>query len=93
MPKRRTPNDLWKPVNFDETVAYALQAMAKGEAEDHQQKKVLDWIITEACQTYEEPFDPENARATDYILGRRSVGLAIVKHLTTSPSKIKELQG
>jgi len=93
MPKRRSPKDLWNPVPFDDTIAYALQALAKGEAEDHQQKSVLDWIITEACQTYEEPFVSDNARVTDYLLGRRSVGLAIVKHLTTSPAKIKELQG
>lgn len=81
---------LWHPVPFNEKAAYGLQAMARGEMTPEQQKATLDWIIKEAAQTYEEPFIHDNARVTDYLLGRRSVGLAIVKHLTISPAKLKE---
>ena len=81
---------LWHPVPFNEKIAYALQAMARREATPDQTADALDWIIKEAAQTYEEPFIHDNARVTDYLLGRRSVGLAIVKHLTISPAKLKE---
>ena len=67
--------------------------MARGEATDLQQKAILDWLIKQACQTYDEPFMPDNARVTDYLLGRRSVGLAIVKHLTISPAKLAGATG
>lgn len=73
--------ELWHPAQSDIPVAQAIQNMAAGKASEAQQKAVLDWLINVACQTYEEPFTPDNARVTDYVLGRRSVGLAIVKHL------------
>jgi len=84
-PKRKA---IWHPVQLNTDAAYALQAMSRGEATDHQQKFVLDWLITDTCQTYEEPFTPDSVRVTDYVLGRRSVGLGIVKHLTISPAKL-----
>ena len=91
-PKRRKPSELWTPVPFSADIAYAIQAMSNGEANDAQQKNLLDWLLTDATQTYEEPFVPDNARVTDYLLGRRSVGLAITKHLNISPAKIEQMK-
>ncbi len=42
-------------------------------------KQALDWIIWKAAETYDEPFVPGQPDVTNYRLGRRSVGLAIVK--------------
>ena len=86
-PKRR---EIWHPVQFNQRAAYAAQALVRGEATEDQQKFFVDWLIRDACQTYEEPFDPESERVTDYVLGRRSVGLGVVKHLSISPAKLEQ---
>lgn len=48
-------------------------------------KRALDWIIVHAAGTYDEPFEPGRPDVTDYLLGRRSVGLAIVKLMRLKP--------
>ena len=42
-------------------------------------KRALDWIINNAAGTYDEPFEAGQPDVVHYLLGRRSVGLAIVK--------------
>lgn len=91
MPRKPT---VYKPPSdprltpFNKDAAYALQAMARGEASDKQQKFVLRWLIEAVCQTYDEPFMPGHADVTQYRLGKRGVGLAMVKHLNLSPAKL-----
>ena len=82
---RREP---WHPAAYDETHVHAIQALATGEAGPIEQKRALDWIINQAAQTYDEPFHPDKSRVTDYVLGRRSVGLQIVKLLKLKPGII-----
>lgn len=43
--------------------------------------RALDWIIHQACQTYDTSFaaDDENGRIGAYVEGRRSVGNQIIK--------------
>lgn len=77
--KPRTERKPWHPAPYDAEHVHALQALAKGEAGPIEQKRALDWIVNRAAMTYDEPFDPESSRSTDYVLGRRSVGLQIVK--------------
>ena len=48
-------------------------------------KRALDWIIIKAAGTYDEPFVPGQPDVTNYRLGRRSVGLAIVKLMKLKP--------
>lgn len=75
-PRRR---QLWAAAEWEPADAAAVQALAAGKANEGQQRRALDWIIHKAAMTYDEPFDPANARVTDYVLGRRSVGLQLVK--------------
>ena len=65
-----------------------MQALAQGKASSTQQQRALDWIIKKASATYDEPFRPGRPDLVSYMLGRRSVGLAIVKLLNL---KIKEI--
>lgn len=58
-----------------------MQALATGQASDYDQKRALSWIINIACGTYDEPWRPSSPDLVNYMLGRRSVGLAIVKLL------------
>lgn len=53
-------------------------------------KRALDWIINVAAGTYEEPFLEGKADATNYLLGRRSVGLAIIKLMKVKPEILDE---
>lgn len=78
----------WHPVHWDERVAYALQAMNRGEADPHQQKLVLNWLINTACGTYSPTHFPD-PRDTDFANGMRHVGLQTVKIINLPPDKLK----
>ena len=74
----------WKPAPFDVADAAALQALQRGSASMEQQKRALDWIIRQACGTYDfafRPGGPEGERDTNVALGRQLVGQQIVKLL------------
>ncbi len=73
------PRERWHPPLYETADHRAIQAIAQGNASETEQKRGLDWIINSAAATYDEPFRPGEVDATNYILGRRSVGLAIVK--------------
>ena len=53
-------------------------------------KRALDWIIMKAAGTYDEPFVPGQSDVTNYRLGRRSVGLAIVKLMKLKPELLNK---
>lgn len=93
MPRREKwqDRDPWErlTIHLDLQAAHALQAMQRGEASDVQQQNVLNWLLRVPGMAYEETFDPVNERISSYLAGRRSVGLAIVKHLHVIPSKIE----
>jgi hypothetical protein len=48
-------------------------------------KRVMDWIVIEAAGTFDEPFVAGREDVTSYLLGRRSVGLAIVTAMKVKP--------
>lgn len=93
-PARRSPlaaaaeHAPWKPPAYEPKHAAALQALATGTAQAHQQKLALDWIINQAAGTYEEPYRPggdDGARDTVFALGRAFVGRQIVKLINIKP--------
>ena len=79
----------WHPPDYNKPEIRSIQAMvAYANSSDaapvdpptpQDCRRVLDWIINTACSTYDEPFRPGNPDTVNYMLGRRSVGLAIVK--------------
>jgi hypothetical protein len=95
MSKRPTKRELWHPVDtYDEQDIRSIQALAlyamgaerpwpKGEEppvpSPMDVKRALDCIIYKLAQTYEEPFVQGQPDAVAYVLGRRSVGLGIIK--------------
>jgi hypothetical protein len=54
--------------------------------------RALDWIILNACQTYDGSFaaNDSNGRIGAYAEGRRSVGLAIIKLTRLKPEDVPE---
>jgi hypothetical protein len=81
----RRQREIWHPPRYELGDIRAVQAVASGTASATEQKRALDWIINVAAQTYDEPFVPGEDDVRSYMLGRRSVGLAIVKLVKLKP--------
>jgi hypothetical protein len=73
---------------YDEAEIAAVKAVAAGNASAGQQKLALDWIVNKAARTYDEPFLPGQHDVTLNLLGRRSVGLQIVKLVNLPATKL-----
>ncbi len=86
--EERPKREIWHPPLYTKEVTRAVQALAQGTAGPGDQQRALKWIIETACLTYDEPFRPGTPDVIDYMLGRRSVGLAIVKLIKLQPEKI-----
>lgn len=67
----------------------AMQALSAGTADEHQQKRALEWIVYKACATYDFCLTPEHDRLSAIFDGRRFAGLQIVKLLKLNLSKLE----
>ena len=65
--------------DWDIPTASAIQALIQGTAEPHQQRSAMNWIINQACGTYNTSFSELGDSATAFAEGRRFVGTNIVK--------------
>jgi len=75
-----TAPPLWAVEDARAIQALALYAQNGGDPPSQGDvNRALDWIIHTACGTYDEPFRPGRQDSVNYMLGRRSVGLAIIK--------------
>lgn len=91
MARKPVARQPWHPFAWDKADAYALQACAKGIANEGQQRRAIDWIIRNAG-TYEPTFFVGQADATNFAEGMRHVGLQIVKLLNLPASAISKTQ-
>jgi hypothetical protein len=76
--------DPWHPADWDENVVYAIRALFAGNANDGQQRLVLDWLKY-ACGADDmsfRPGGPEGDRNTTFAEGKRSVWLQFAKMTT-----------
>lgn len=87
--RRRGGREIWHPPPYGLEDIRAVQAVAAGTAGPDEQKRALHWIVNNAAQTYEEPFVPGRDDVRSYVLGRRSVGLAIVKLMKLKPDMFR----
>lgn len=76
-------NAPWKPAQWELADAWALKALARGEADADQQMRALKWIIERAAGAYELSYRPgaDGDRESAMAEGRRFVGLQVVKLL------------
>lgn len=72
-------NDPFRPARYEQYDALAIKAVAAGKASEAQQQRAMQWIIHAAAMTYDETFVPGRSDLSDFLQGRRSVGLQIVK--------------
>lgn len=68
----------------------SFKALASGVASDRQQKIALDWIIQEACGTYDVTYFSDNERNTTFAEGKRHVGLQVVKLVNLPPAAFEK---
>ena len=95
MANPQAKREIWHPPPYEKPDVRAIQAICAcaegGEAPtQHDCKRALDWIVNVAASTYDEPFRPGQPDVRDYMLGRRSVGLAIVKLMKLKPEIFEE---
>lgn len=65
--------------DWDIPTASAIQALIRGEATFDQQRSAMNWLINQACGTYNTSFSELGDRETSFAEGRRFVGTNIVK--------------
>ena len=73
----------------DVTVGYAIQALAKGEADPEQQAKAFNWIVSDLSGAYAMSIDFESTKKSDFNEGKRHVGRCLVGILTTNFGTVK----
>ena len=76
------------PATYELADASAIQALADGTADEHQQRRALKWLIEAASITYEFHYYPSE-RDTAFALGQAFVGQQIVKMLKLNLSKMR----
>ena len=83
---------VFKTVDYDPAEVGAIQALERGDCDEHQQKRALQFIIEKACATYDQSYngDPYD---TAFAEGRRFAGNTIVKMLKLDPSKVRSKDG
>lgn len=69
----------WMPASWSNHDVAALQALARGVANEGQQKRALDYIVNVLGMTYEHTYVAGSERDSCHAQGRRYVGLQIVK--------------
>ena len=82
---RKDPTD--RPHHTNQ-ITWAFRALAEGEADERQQKLVLDYLLNAVAGTYDRAFRPESARVTDFVLGKQHVGQTIVLLLNTADTTV-----
>jgi hypothetical protein len=91
--KMRAPAWPWPwemPGTIEDADVYALQALARGEANASQQKRCLELIGDKLCQTERMSFYPgadDGRRASDFAEGRRWVGIQMARILRMRPAR------
>lgn len=75
------------PPVWENADAAAFQALARGQANDAQQQRALNWILYQAANIYDLEYRTDD-RAHAFVSGRRFVGLQIVKLLKLNLTKI-----
>lgn len=73
-----------------EFVPAAMQAFQNGEATEHQQKLLFEWIVRSACATYEQTFIPGDPHGSAFMDGRTFAGQQILKMTRLNPGAFRK---
>lgn len=79
-----------EPAAFTAAQAGALQALARGQASEHQQRVAYDWLLREAAGIGAQSFRAGDSHATAFMEGRRFVGAQMVAVTMIDIEKLKD---
>lgn len=89
----RRKQQTWMPAPWQVGDVAALQALARGVANEGQQKRALDYIVNVLGMTYEHTYVAASERDSCHAQGRRYVGLQIVKLVNMPAHLMKKASG
>ena len=69
MKKLKTPPPAFAPPDYDAADVTAIQQLEQGTANAEMQKRALDWIIRQACRTYDVSYRPGDTHETALLRG------------------------
>lgn len=83
----------FEPAKFDQQHAYAIRALAAGNASEGQQRLALDWIVSFAAAYDDLSYRPgvDGDRETSFHEGRRFVGAQIRRMLAFKSEELERL--
>jgi hypothetical protein len=87
------PDRPWQMPRIEDSDIFALQAVAKGIANDAQQVRAYDCIVRVLCETDRMTFWPggeDGKRATDFAEGKRWVGVQLRRIEKLRPDQQEE---
>ena len=90
MTEQRLKANPFAPASYGPEHIAAIKALAHGNASPGQQQLALQWIIEGAAMTYQETMVPGQPDLSDYLAGRRNVGLQIVKLVNLKADQLKK---
>ena len=76
------PPSFAEPPDIEEADIYAVKAVWAGVANQGQQQRAMKWIIYKAARLSNDPFRTD-ARLTDHLVGRQSVGRMVIDLVNT----------
>jgi hypothetical protein len=87
----------WRPTEWQDEDAYAVQAIMYGRASEEQQRRAMTFIVNNLCGTYDQSFRPPeldpDGRVTAFASGKRQVGLELVKFSKINIAALRSTQG
>ena len=89
MTDKKRPRDPWVQPQVPAHITLALKALSVGNANEHQQRNALQWIIEDCCRTYDWPYRPTSDRDTNVALGMQLVGKHIVHEVKLNPALLR----
>lgn len=75
-PTKKPKWEVWQPKPILKADAYAMQALVACKATEDQQRRVFEWLLAET-RLRDETFVPGKPDVSDYLEGKRSIGLQI----------------
>lgn len=79
------------PNKTDVSIAYAMQALYRGEATAEQQKKAIDWIVGVASDAYGYGYISEKPYDTAFLNGRQAVGKNVIELANADITTVLEI--
>lgn len=83
---------LWRPDQWDVADIDAVRAVWNGEAQQHQQRRAIEFLMLRVGALHEMSFSPIDARHSDFMEGRRFIGRMLYKFVNMSADAVAALR-